>query len=114
MSRLLILAIAFGAASLFMRTVAPSEVALALVLPPGAAEVQGVDVRVTRPDGKQVLRARQPKGGDGRIVIVPTRLPRGMLRFEAWTYGPGEAQALVGEAEFGGGDALEVELRPRG
>jgi hypothetical protein len=111
--RLATLLLAFGGASLFMRTFGSTDVDLALVLPAEAGTAQGVDVRVLRSDGRQVLRARQQRRSDARTVMLRTRLPRGALSFEAWTYGPGGEQALFGAAEYAGDGFLEVELAPR-
>lgn len=108
-----IVAAAFAIAWVIMRVYAPVETDLMLVVPEAQRDIKGIDIRVTRPDGTQVLRARQPKLKDTRTVVLPVKLPRGELRIEGWTYGGGPNVALEGHVAFDGDESVDVELRPR-
>lgn len=86
---------------------------LLVQLPPGAGAVRALEVRVTREDGREVLRARRDKASaTGRTVVFATRLPRGRFHLDAWPDPPGPGPYAASFA-FDGEDALEVELAPR-
>lgn len=88
-------------------------VELLVELPPGGEKVAALDLRVTRADGREVLRAHRERQLTGaRTFVVHTKLPRGKFVLDAWP--DGRPPALEQTFDYNGRDeAVEVDLAPR-
>ena len=71
----------------------------------------GLDLRVTRPDGKLVVQVEQPsRPPEGRTIVIATRLPRGRYKVAGWL--TENHRHVSAEIVYDGEDAIEVPLRP--
>ncbi len=91
----------------------PHSVTVFVELPEGSQSVSSLQMRVTRLDGNEVLRAyreRHPTGA--RSFVVHTRLPRGTFEMEAWP--DGKPPPLWAKFAFNGrSESVDVLLGPQ-
>lgn len=88
----------------------PQPVALLLQIPAELDDGRpGLNVRVTRPDGKLAVRIEQHVRASGsHTVVARTKLPRGQYRIDAVL--DGTRKELCKSVQFDGEDSLEVLL----
>jgi hypothetical protein len=111
--RLAPIGVALASLALVQRLYAPRDAALLVRVPAGAENVGAISLRVTRDDGKEMLRAvREKKSREGRTFVVTTKLPPGRHRLDAWPEPP-DGRAWTAPLAFEGEEAVEVELAPR-
>ena len=91
----------------------PRDVELLVRMPEGGESVRALTVRVSRADGREILRVRQDKGSEsGRTVVIHSRMPRGTYAIEAWPE-PSDGRAFQGSIDFAGDETVEVEMTNR-
>jgi hypothetical protein len=112
-TRLIPVALAFGAVTLLDDVYGRHPVDLIVALP-GERRVRVTEplpflnIRIQKPDGKLVL-GLSANGAEGtQTVVIHTKLPRGKFHVDGWI--TGDPKKLSAELDYHGEDAVEVAL----
>jgi hypothetical protein len=84
---------------------------LYLALPDASPGRTGVEVRVTRPDGRFVVAFETSEPSAGKSAIVHAHLPHGDFHLDVVLLP--SLRAYAGDVHFAGEESLDVELHPR-
>jgi hypothetical protein len=107
--RLAPIAVALGVVAFLQHRYGTHSVELIFSIPSVVDDHSGLDVRITHPDGRLVLRLEENvRASTGHTVVVPARLPRGRFHVDARLQRSGTA--LRAEVTYDGEDELEVPL----
>jgi len=72
----------------------------------------GLDMRITRPNGKLVLHVEEnTRPPEGHTIVVQAKLPRGKFLVDAMLQG--KSAHLGAELAYDGEDSVEVQLQPK-